>query len=67
MSSHKLNRLLDIVIVIMAYLIFAISLLAVNIIKYPVIKVGLYFLLIVSSILVFYGLLSYYKGANNKN
>ena len=67
MKSHKKMDLFSLFLIIMAYLIFAISLLAVNIVRYPIIKGGLYILLIISGMLIFYGLHDYYKGINNKN
>lgn len=67
MNSHMKIDLFSITLTIMAYLVFAISLLAVNIIKYPFIKVGLYILLIISGMLIIYGLYDLYKPSNNKN
>lgn len=54
MKSHKNAVAYDVVATLMAYLIFAFSLLAVNMIKYPMIKMGFYSLLIVSGALIFY-------------
>ena len=48
------SLVLDIVLIIMAYLIFAISLLGINMVKYLGIKLGLYILLTISGLMTIY-------------
>ena len=51
----------DMILAIMAYLIFALSLIAVNIVKYPNLLVAFYLILIVSGLMVFLSLRNYSK------
>ena len=61
MRSHKSALAFDVMLTVMAYLIFAISLLAVNIIKYLEIKIGFFALLILSGAMMLYCLNNYNK------
>ena len=62
MRGHKSATFFDVMAVVMAYLIFAISLLAINMVKYQMIKIGFYSLLIVSGALTFYSIHNLNKG-----
>lgn len=61
MKTHKKVIIFDIFSVIIAYFIFAISLLAINIIKYQMIKLGFYFLLIISGLMLIYNIYIFNK------
>ncbi|MBR1416455.1 MAG: hypothetical protein IJ572_01390 [Bacilli bacterium] len=62
MRGHKKTLVFDLILVVMTYLIFAFSLLAVNMIRYQNIKVGFYGLLIISGILMYYCVRNFNKG-----
>ena len=62
MRNHTSARFFDVMATVMAYLIFAISLLAVNMVKYQMIKIGFYSLLIVSGALTLYSMHNLNKG-----
>jgi len=62
MRNHKNAVAFDVMATVMAYLIFAISLLAINMVKYQMIKVGFYSLLIVSGALAIYSIHNLNKG-----
>ena len=61
MSSHKKVLLYDVALALMAYLIFAICLLAINIVKYQSILIGLYVVLIGSGSSMLYCMYNYSK------
>ena len=62
MRNHKSAAAFDVMAIVMAYLIFAISLLAINMVKYQMIKVGFYSLLIISGALAVYSIHNFNKG-----
>jgi len=61
-KSQVKGRVYDMMLAILAYVIFAISLIAVNMVKYPNIKTGFYALLITSGILMYYSVHNFNKG-----
>ena len=62
MRNHKSAAAFDVMAIVMAYLIFAISLLAINMVKYQMIKVGFYSLLVISGALAIYSIHNFNKG-----
>ena len=66
MSGHKFELAVYALVTFMAYLIFALSLLAVNMVKYAELKLGFSFLLIVSFIFMLYCLHNFNKELNNR-
>lgn len=62
MRNHANAKAFDVMATVMAYLIFAISLLAINMVKYQMIKVGFYSLLIISGALAIYSIHNFNKG-----
>ena len=62
MRNHKSAVAFDVMTTMMAYLIFAISLLAINMVKYQMIKMGFYSLLIISGALILYSIHNLNKG-----
>ena len=56
MRNHKSAIAFNVVAAVMAYLIFAISLLAINMVKYQMIKVGFYSLLVISGAVAIYSI-----------
>ena len=59
MRGHKGSKIFDLALIAMAYLIFAISLLGVNMVKYQGIRIGFYVVLITSFILLYYSVYSF--------
>ncbi len=62
MKGQKKDLAFDAILTLVAYLIFAISLLAVNIVKYPNLRVGFNILVILSGIFMYYNLHNFNKG-----
>ena len=62
MRGQKTDLVFDAMLTLMAYLIFAVSMIAVNIVRYPSIRVGFIFILIASGIFMLYNLHSFNKG-----
>lgn len=62
MRGHVKGRIFDMMLALVAYLIFAVSLVAVNMVKYPDIKNGFYALLLTSGILMYYSVHNFNKG-----
>ncbi|MBE6158571.1 MAG: hypothetical protein E7159_01945 [Firmicutes bacterium] len=62
MRGQKKDLAFDAILTLVAYLIFAISLLAVNIVKYPNLRVGFNILVILSGIFMYYNLHNFNKG-----
>ena len=62
MRGQKKDLAFDAILTLVAYLIFAISLLAVNIVKYPNLRVGFNILIILSGIFMYYNLHNFNKG-----
>ena len=62
MRGQKADLVFDAMLTLMAYLIFAVCLVAVNIVRYPSIRVGFIFILIASGIFMLYSLHSFNKG-----
>ena len=60
MIGHKKAKF-DVVLAIMAYLIFAFSLIAVNIVKYQGILLGFHLIVLISYIIICLSLLNYNK------
>lgn len=65
MRNHKSAVAFDVIATVMAYLIFAVSLLAVNMIKYPVIRYGFYAILVASGAMIIYNIHCLNKGLKN--
>lgn len=61
MRSQKKTLAFDAMLTLMAYLIFAISLLAVNMVRYPGVRVGFIILLAMSGIFMYYCLHNFNK------
>ena len=62
MRGQKKDLAFDAILTLVAYLIFAISLLAVNIVKYPNLRAGFNVLVILSGIFMYYNLHNFNKG-----
>ena len=62
MRGQKKDLAFDAMLTLVAYLIFAISLLAANIVKYPNIKLGFNILVILSGVFMYYNLHNFNKG-----
>ena len=62
MRGQKKDLAFDAMLTLVAYLIFAISLLAANIVKYPNIKLGFNILVALSGIFMYYNLHNFNKG-----
>jgi hypothetical protein len=62
MRGQKKDLAFDAMLTLVAYLIFAISLLAANIVKYPNIKLGFNILVVLSGIFMYYNLHNFNKG-----
>ncbi len=62
MRGQKTDLAFDAMLTLVAYLIFAISLLAANIVRYPNIRVGFNVLVILSGIFMYYNLHNFNKG-----
>ena len=62
MKSQKKDLAFDAMLTLMAYLIFAVSMVAINIVRYPSIRVGFIVLLILSGIFMYYNLHNFNKG-----
>jgi len=62
MRSHNESKIFDLALIAMAYLIFAISLLGINMVKYQGIRIGFYVVLVISFILMYYSVHSFNKG-----
>ena len=61
MRGQKKDIVFDAMLTLMAYLIFAISMLAVNVVRYPNIRVGFIVILFLSGIFMLYNLHSFNK------
>ncbi len=62
MRGQKKDLAFDAMLTLVAYLIFAISLLAANIVKYPNLKLGFNILVVLSGIFMYYNLHNFNKG-----
>ena len=62
MRGQKKDLAFDAILTLVAYLIFAISLLAVNIVEYPSLRVGFNILTTLSGMFMYYNLRSFTKG-----
>ena len=62
MRGQKKDLAFDAMLTLVAYLIFAISLLAANIVKYPNIKLGFNILVVLSGNFMYYNLHNFNKG-----
>ncbi len=62
MIGQKKDLAFDAMLTLVSYLIFAISLLAANIVKYPSIKIGFIILVVLSGIFMYYNLHNFNKG-----
>ncbi len=62
MRGQKTDLVFDAMLTLMAYLIFAVCLVFVNIVRYPSLRVGFIVLLIASGIFMLYNLHSFNKG-----
>ena len=62
MRGHVKGLVSDLILTLMAYLIFALSLLAVNMVEYPLIRLGFYILLVTSGFLMYLGVRNFNKG-----
>ena len=62
MIGQKKDLAFDAMLTLVSYLIFAISLLAANIVKYPSIKIGFIIIVVLSGIFMYYNLHNFNKG-----